>query len=70
MCTVSPSRHDSGVPNLSGRGWVTRTRDGRRNRYAINTDGGLRHRFQADHTIGELLAVPGRLRPTKRRKAA
>lgn len=58
------------VADLVEAGYVTRTRDGRRNRYAVNQDGRLRHPLQADHTIGELLHALGRLRPTRRRRSA
>jgi hypothetical protein len=49
--------------------FVTRTREGRRNRYTINADGHLRHPLQEDHTVGELLVALGRLRPRRRRSA-
>lgn len=58
------------IADLVAAGYVTRTREGRRNRYAINPEGRLRHPLQADHTIGELLTVLGRLRPARRRRTA
>jgi DNA-binding MarR family transcriptional regulator len=58
------------IANLVECGYVTRTREGRRNRYAINPDGRLRHPMQTDHTIGELLAALGRLRPARRKRSA
>lgn len=58
------------IANLVECGYVTRTREGRRNRYAINPDGRLRHPLQTDHTIGELLAALGRLRPARRKRSA
>jgi predicted ArsR family transcriptional regulator len=58
------------IADLVECGYVTRTRQGRRNHYALNTDGRLRHPLQADHTIGELLVALGRLRPTKRKRTA
>jgi hypothetical protein len=58
------------VADLVNAGYVTRTREGRRNRYAVNPDGLLRHPLQADHTIGELLVALGRLRPSRRKKTA
>jgi predicted transcriptional regulator len=54
------------IADLVEAGYVTRTREGRRNRYGINTDGHLRHPLQEDHTIGELLVALGRLRPRRR----
>lgn len=56
------------IADLVACGYVTRTREGRRNRYAINPKGPLRHPLQADHTIGELLAALGRLRPARRKR--
>lgn len=50
------------VADLVADGYVTRTREGRRNRYEVNPDGALRHPLEHDHTIGELLATLGRLR--------
>ena len=55
------------VADLVAEGYVTRTREGRRNRYAIDPDAPLRHPLEQDHTIGELLTTLGRLRPTRRR---
>jgi predicted transcriptional regulator len=58
------------IADLVACGYVTRTREGRRNRYAIVPEGRLRHPLQADHTIGELLAALGRLRPPRRKRSA
>jgi predicted ArsR family transcriptional regulator len=57
------------IRDLVDAGYVTRTREGRRNRYTINADGHLRHPLQEDHTVGELLVALGRLRPRRRRSA-
>lgn len=51
------------IADLVEAGYVTRTREGRRNRYAIDPQAHLRHPLQQDHTIGELLRALGRLRP-------
>ena len=56
------------IADLVSCGYVTRTREGRRNRYGINADGRLRHPLQADHTIGELLVALGPLRPARARR--
>jgi predicted transcriptional regulator len=56
------------IGDLVECGYVTRTREGRRNRYEVNRDGRLRHPLQADHTIGELLGALGLLRPSRRRR--
>lgn len=58
------------IADLVECGYVTRTREGRRNRYAINRKGRLRHPMQTDHTIGELLVALGRLRPQRGRRTA
>jgi len=43
------------VSDLVEAGYVTRTREGRRNRYAVDPSVGMRHPAQVDHAIGELL---------------
>lgn len=48
------------VADLVAGGYVVRTREGRRNRYALNPDLPLRHPIERDHTVGELLAALGR----------
>jgi DNA-binding MarR family transcriptional regulator len=48
------------ISDLVDAGYVIRERDGRRNHYTINTDGGLRHPLEDDHTVGELLTMLGR----------
>lgn len=48
------------VHELEEAGVITRRREGRRNVYRINTDGHLRHPLEADHTVGELLAMVNR----------
>ena len=45
------------VAELEEEGYLTRTRDGRRNRYEIHPDVPLRHPLERDHDIGEVLAV-------------
>lgn len=57
------------IADLAEAGYLTRTREGRRNRYAVNPDGPLRHPLEREHTIGELLAMLGRLRRTRRSTA-
>lgn len=57
------------IADLVDAGYVTRTREGRRNRYTINPDGPLRHPVEQDRTVGELLAMLGKLRPRQRRSA-
>ena len=47
------------VADLVAEGYVTRAREGRRNRYEIDPDAPLRHPLEHDHTVGELLATLG-----------
>ncbi len=48
------------VADLVDAGYLERRREGRRNRYELNSDLPLRHPLDHDHAIGEILAV---LRP-------
>lgn len=45
------------VNDLEAGGYLTRIREGRRNRYELNPQGPLRHPLEAPHTVGELLAA-------------
>ncbi len=45
------------VADLEEGGYLTRMRDGRRNRYEIHPDVPLRHPLEQDHSIGEVLTV-------------
>ena len=58
------------VADLVADGYVTRVREGRRNRYEVQSDRPLRHPLERDHTVGELLVTLGRLRPPKRSTAS
>ena len=49
------------VSELVEEGYITRTRVGRRNEYAVNPEQHLRHPALSDHTLRELLA--GMTRP-------
>ncbi len=51
------------IADLVESGYVTRIREGRRNRYQVHESSPLRHPIESDHTVGELLAMLGRLRP-------
>jgi len=57
------------VADLVADGYVTRVREGRRNRYEIHADEPLRHPLEHDHTVGELLVTLGRLRPPRTRRS-
>ena len=45
------------VADLINAGYIDREKVGRRNRYHLNTDIKMRHAAQADHEVGELLAL-------------
>ena len=45
------------VAELEEAGYLTRKRDGRRNRYEIHPDVPLRHPLEHGHAVGEVLAV-------------
>ena len=49
------------VAELEEAGYLTRTRDGRRNRYEVHPNVPLRHPLERDHAVGEILDV---LRPS------
>ena len=48
------------VNDLVEAGYVTRIKEGRRNRYEVHGDIPLRHPLERDHTVGELLVTLGR----------
>lgn len=48
------------VADLVEAGYLSRSRDGRRNRYVVHADRPLRHPLEQTHEIGELLDVLGR----------
>jgi DNA-binding MarR family transcriptional regulator len=43
------------VAELEGDGYLTRERDGRRNRYVLHRGRSLRHPLESSHTVDELL---------------
>lgn len=43
------------VTDLIEAGYLTRTKIGRRNHYAVSTDRPMRHPLEHDHAVGELL---------------
>jgi len=45
------------VSDLVEAGYVSREREGRRNRYVLNLSVPMRHPSQGDHAIGELVDV-------------
>ncbi len=58
------------IADLIADGYVTRTREGRRNRYEIHPEAPLRHPLDAGHTVGELLVTLGSLRPRDLKRSA
>jgi Mn-dependent DtxR family transcriptional regulator len=61
------------VNDLEEAGYLTKTRDGRRNRYEVHKELPLRHPRHSHHTVGELIRFleaqpePGARRGTRRR---
>jgi hypothetical protein len=49
------------IADLVAEGYVTRTREGRRNRYEVHPEAPLRHPLDHGHTVGELLVTLGKL---------
>jgi hypothetical protein len=45
------------LSDLDGDGYIERTRVGRRNRYHVRRDGGLRHPLVGSITVGDVLGV-------------
>lgn len=45
------------LSDLTQAGYVTATRVGRRNTYRVHTDRAFRHPIEADHNVGEILAI-------------
>ena len=43
--------------DLVEAGYLQRSKDGRRNRYSLNTERPLRHPLESEHAIGEILAL-------------
>jgi DNA-binding MarR family transcriptional regulator len=63
------------VNDLVAAGYLTKIRDGRRNRYVVHEELPLRHRQHRHHTVGELLRFLGapqqpRAPKTRHRRAA
>ncbi len=45
------------ISDLEGAGYISRERRGRRNHYVVHSSKHFRHPNEADHRVGELLAV-------------
>ena len=57
------------IGDLVAAGYVTRIKEGRRNRYEVHGELPLRHPLEQDHTVGELLVTLGRIKPARRRSS-
>lgn len=55
------------LADLEAAGYLTRTRDGRSNRYEIHPDAPMRHPAQGGHAVGELFALLTHPTPTMKR---
>ena len=58
------------VADLETDGYLTRTKVGRRNTYAVHADRPLRHPLESDHTAADLLHALGLLRQRPRAAGA
>ncbi len=58
------------ISDLVAEGYVTRFKEGRRNRYVVHPEAPLRHSLDSGHTIGELLVSIGKLRRARRASSA
>jgi predicted transcriptional regulator len=47
------------ISDLEADGYISKTREGRRLRYGINTEMPLRHEMHEDRAVGDLLEVLG-----------
>lgn len=56
------------VSDLVEAGFVSRFKEGRRNRYEVHLDEPLRHPLESDHSIGDLLVALGRVSQRSRRR--
>jgi DNA-binding transcriptional ArsR family regulator len=45
------------LSDLTDSGYLTKTKQGRRNLYRVNAKGRLRHPLEAHHTVGELITA-------------
>jgi DNA-binding MarR family transcriptional regulator len=47
------------IADLEVGGYITRQKEGRRNRYTVNPDRPMRHRLERDHVVGDILQALG-----------
>lgn len=50
------------IADLVADGYLSKIREGRRNRYELHPNEPLRHPLEHDHSVGDLLGTLGRLR--------
>jgi len=43
------------ITDLEAGGYITRKKEGRRNRYTVNPNGQMRHRLERNHAVGDIL---------------
>lgn len=58
------------IGDLEAEGYVTKTKEGRRIRYGIDSELPLRHEMQEDKAVGDLLEILGWEKRHKRVKSA
>lgn len=58
------------IGDLVEAGYVTRTREGRRNRYHVHLDQPFRHPLERDHCVGDVLSALGRVSRRRTRSAS
>jgi DNA-binding IclR family transcriptional regulator len=58
------------IADLVAEGYVTRFKEGRRNRYVVHLDAPLRHPLESDRTVGALLSSIGKLRRPHRQASS
>ncbi len=58
------------IADLVAGGYVTRFKEGRRNRYVVHPEIPLRHPLEEDRTVGDLLTSIGKLRRPGRRASS
>ncbi|WP_441247546.1 MarR family transcriptional regulator [Kitasatospora sp. McL0602] len=58
-CQLTERAVQAIVADLEAGGYLRRSREGRRNRYEIASEGRLRHPAEARHTVGALIALLG-----------
>jgi DNA-binding transcriptional ArsR family regulator len=58
------------ISDLEDDGYITKTREGRRTRYSIDSEMPLRHKMHEDKSVGDLLEMLGWEKRRKRVKSA